>query len=460
MTRPSPVILLELNELTPSLLDRFIGEDRLPNFKRFRDESLVFTTDAEEQAPNLEPWIQWVTVHTGLPLSRHGVFHLDEGHKLDTKRVWEIVSDEGHPVWVCGSMNIRGRRDLRGALLPDPWCTKVPPTPNELTLYFRFVQQNVLEYSNSRIPLSKADYARFAGFMASHGGRVGTASTIAAQLVSERTNGQRWKRATLLDKLQTDVFRYYYRKIQPRFSTFFLNSTAHFQHSYWRNMEPEPFTVKPTAGEQEMYESAIVYGYEQMDGILGDFFTLAGSEATLVLCTALSQQPCLRYETQGGAVFHRPIDFAKLASQLGVRDQCAAAPVMTHQFHLEFATDDAAIRAETQLSGIQVAGRPALDVERRGNRVFSGSAIYVDVPADAVLALPDGGSLRFFDMFYKVDTMKSGMHHPDGVLWVRTPGRAHAVDTVPVPLTRVAPTLLDLCGVRSPGDMADPIPTH
>ena len=48
MTAPPSVILLELNELVPQLLDRFIAEGRLPNFERLRKESLVFTTDAEE----------------------------------------------------------------------------------------------------------------------------------------------------------------------------------------------------------------------------------------------------------------------------------------------------------------------------------------------------------------------------------------------------------------------------
>jgi len=82
-----PVILLELNELTPSIMDRFIAEGRLPNFKRLRDRSEVFVTDAQERSPYLEPWIQWVTVHTGVPYSEHKVFRLSEGHKAPQKRM-------------------------------------------------------------------------------------------------------------------------------------------------------------------------------------------------------------------------------------------------------------------------------------------------------------------------------------------------------------------------------------
>ena len=45
------VIVLEFNELTPSLIDRFIGEGALPNFARLRSESRVFTTIADERIP-------------------------------------------------------------------------------------------------------------------------------------------------------------------------------------------------------------------------------------------------------------------------------------------------------------------------------------------------------------------------------------------------------------------------
>ena len=72
----APMILLEFNELSPALMDAFIDQGCLPNFKRLRESSQVFTTVAEEVAPNLDPWIQWVTVHSGLSFDEHGVFHL------------------------------------------------------------------------------------------------------------------------------------------------------------------------------------------------------------------------------------------------------------------------------------------------------------------------------------------------------------------------------------------------
>lgn len=40
------LILLELNELSPDLMSRFIDEGKLPNFRRLRTQSTLYTTDA------------------------------------------------------------------------------------------------------------------------------------------------------------------------------------------------------------------------------------------------------------------------------------------------------------------------------------------------------------------------------------------------------------------------------
>ncbi|HEY1417044.1 MAG TPA: hypothetical protein VGF41_04040, partial [Myxococcaceae bacterium] len=75
MPRQPAVIVLEFNELSPVLMRRFIDAGHLPAFRRLRDEAEVWTTDAGERPPFLEPWIQWITVHSGQPYREHGVFN-------------------------------------------------------------------------------------------------------------------------------------------------------------------------------------------------------------------------------------------------------------------------------------------------------------------------------------------------------------------------------------------------
>jgi hypothetical protein len=449
----NPVIVLEFNELTPSLIDRFAAEGDLPNFTKLKQQSHVFTTEAEERAPDLEPWIQWVTVHSGLTYKEHGVFHLNEGHKLSVKRTWETIAEAGHTSWICGSMNI-GQSDAPNVmLLPDPWCTKVKPNPAELELYFRFVQQNVLEHTNTNIPLSLADYASFLGFMVRKGLSAGTVMAIARQLLAEQTSDCRWQRVVLLDLLQFDVFAHYYRKLTPAFSTFFLNSTAHYQHAYWDSMEPEKFSVLPGNGAAQKYRDAIRFGYQKMDVMLDRMMRLADqSSATLVLCTALSQQPSPDYDQNDGAAFYRPRRFEDFATAIGLRGRYSIQPVMSEQFHLEFADPAEAAAAAAHLTTVLMGGAPMLSVEHTATRIFVGCSLHHDVADEAQMSV-GGRTLRFGDLFYKMDTGKTGMHHPDGILWIRRPDHRHQTTTAKVPLTAVAPTLLNLLSVPAPSHM-------
>ena len=89
------VVLIEFNELSPALLDRFIAEGELPNFAAFRAASDVFTTDAGESDAALVPWIQWPSVHTGLPYAEHGIYHLGDAERCAAPTIESVLSDAG-----------------------------------------------------------------------------------------------------------------------------------------------------------------------------------------------------------------------------------------------------------------------------------------------------------------------------------------------------------------------------
>ncbi len=447
-----PVVLLEFNELSPALMARFLEEGRLPNFRRLHDESQVFTTRAIESPPALEPWIQWVNVHTGLDFADHGIFSLDQGHKLEQPAVWDFLSRAGLRVLVFGSMNVRYDLPLNGCVVPDPWTTRLEVHPNDLEPYFRFVQRNVLDYTG-RVSLGLGDRLRFLSFMVSHGLSLETVWAVARQMASDRLGG-RWKRAALLDKLQYDVFAWYYRRLRPHFSTFFLNSTAHFQHLYWRSHAPDLFQVKPSPDDVAEHGSAIQFGYQEMDRLLGRFFDLVGPDAVVVFCTALSQQPCLTYEESGGKLAYRPHDFEALLGLAGVAEPHRVSPVMAEEFHIYFERGVDCSATEERLRSLRVREQPVLRLRREEGGLLAGCGIFHEVPPDAMVTGGLAGkSAPFFDLFYLIDGKKSGMHHPDGLLWIRTPEKKHEVIGEKVPLTSIAPTLLRLFKMEPPAFM-------
>lgn len=445
------VIVLELNELSPELLDRFIAQGELPNFKRLRDQSIVAVTDAEEAPPNLEPWIQWVTVHTGLTYGEHKVFDLDDGHKLTAPRIWDVVSDAGEPVWVCGSMNaaLKGGK-VNGWFVPDPWSSGVKPYPEKaLSPFFRFVQTYVQEHSRTDVPLSKLDHARFAAFMIANGLSAKTVQDTILQLTSQLGRKNRWRRAAILDRLQWDLFRAQYRRLQPTFATFFANSTAHYQHYHWREWEPEHFAVQSAPEDVEAYADAIPFGYRKMDELVGECLQLAGPDTTVVLCTALSQEPCVKYEGEGGKKQFRCRDVDQLTQLAGVTDAYHYAPVMAEEFHLRFADEAAAERACERLAALRTdEGQPLMRARREGEGLLLGCAVTQPPPGEALIRSSlHNQTASFHELFYPIEGLKSGWHHPDGVLWIRTPSKRHAEIARKVSLTELAPTFLALCGL-------------
>ena len=65
----------------------------------------------------------------------------------------------------------------------------------------------------------------------------------------------------------------------------------------------------------------------------------------------------------------------------------------------------------------------------------------------------DGNStIPFGELFYRIDAIKSGRHHPDGCLWIQT-GRHKAHEARPS-IIDVLPTQLDMLGVPAPEGLA------
>ncbi|MGE0442810.1 MAG: hypothetical protein AB7L66_17240 [Gemmatimonadales bacterium] len=455
----SRVIMLEFNELSPSLMAKFIQAGQLPHFGRLLKESMSFVTDAEEKQEALEPWIQWVTMHTGLSYDQHGVFLLGDGHKCPAKRTWDLVSDEGGRVFVCGSMNLRYDRPLNGMVIPDPWTQGVEPQPaDEFAPYLKFVTTNVREHTNSKVPLKTSDYLQFLRYMAGHGLSASTLAFIVRQQISERfVPEHKWRRAVILDRFQFDLFRHYYRQLDPHFATFFINSTAHFQHLYWRNMDPTGFKVQPSKADQDDHGGAVLYGYQQMDWIVGQVLAMAGNDRTIVFSSALGQQPCLKYEEQGGKVFYRPKDLGGFLRHVGLTIPHQVEPVMSEEFNLHFQSEADARAAMEVLDRVTVNGRPGLRSRVNGRDIITGCGIFEQIERNSTISTPAHPAPHpFFDLLYQAEGMKSGMHHPDGMFWIRRPGQAGFEYPGRVPLRACAPTILRELGVAAPASMTEP----
>jgi hypothetical protein len=297
--------------------------------------------------------------------------------------------------------------------------------------------------------LSKAELFRFAWFMARHGISLSTVLSGIRQVLSELGDkGLQWRRSIILERLQLDLFHYLKRKHKTRFSTFFCNSTAHFQHYYWRNAEPEIFDAAPGADDHPSLRNAIEDGYTNMDYLVGQFMANY-PQSQLVLLTGLSQQPW----TETAKCTFRPRDFDAFLRFVGVApNDVEIKPVMAEEFHVLCKNHDARVDVSRRIVESTINGQPLMKARLEDNGVFCGCLVNDLGTRDAVISHPTGGVRDFNDIFQLVHTVRSGRHHPHGLFWIQS--SSPRVISEPIPLIDVAPTLLSLFGIEAPPYMS------
>jgi hypothetical protein len=343
--------------------------------------------------------------------------------------------------------------DLSGFYVPDPWNTDVAVQPDSLRPFMRTVGAMVRDSSRTEGETPDAGLPAFALFMLRHGLSPATVSVLVRQLLAERRDpGVRWRRASALDRIQYDVFRHYVARERVDFATFFSNSTAHYQHYFWRHMNPEAFETAPEPGDHPSYADAVRFGYRSMDRILGRMLA-DYPDATLVLCTALSQQPWTTATKQT----YRPRDWEAVLQLAGFTSRDAEVhSIMAEEFVVRFPTEEAAIRGQEAFDRLRLGESSLLQFNREGDALVGGCAINSAGASERrITGAADGSQPLMGDIFTPIHTVRSGRHSSEGALWFRT--GEHVVHDEPVDLEDIAPTVLDLLGVQPPAHMTGSI---
>ncbi len=414
-------VLFEINEICPHLIEHFIEQGCMPNFKKYQSMFNQYLTQADAEPPALEPWIQWYSVHTGIPSSEHGVFRLTEGAHAGYKDIWTAIREQGHKVMNFGSMNTARLDGDDDIFFPDPWSHE-KANPEHLQPIAEFIANQVRDYT---IPNHKINYFAFGKTLLENGLTITTALMALKQLVAEKfkNNKNRYQRIFVLDRIMMDMFIYYHRLFSPDFATVFSNSVAHIQHAYWRYFEPEKFSVDI---ERPELKDAVKNSYINMDYRLGQImrYTMR-NDIKLLIASALSQRPYLKEEQTGGRRYYRPRSIESLLEKLEIVPM-SCEPVMTHQYILRFRNMGAKIEAEKILKSCKLFDAGEENQLFTVQNADNGNGLIFDChPRHLVSEEAEAGILGkeyvFEELFYLIDEVKSGGHDPIGIFWEQAP---------------------------------------
>lgn len=401
------VLIVELNEFSTDLIQHAIKQYPLPNLaKVWGFSKTTYQCPDRYNSGYLEPWVQWVSIHSGTPASQHRIKHLGDVPDLSFKQCWEVLSEHNVSMGVWGVMNGACQSANKVSFfLPDPWTFTEDARPaalNNLLDLPRYVAKNYQHLS--KMTMVKKAW-KLLSFIATSGqGKAIFKEVLALGKALLKHGKHHFVFISFFDYIQTRLFSEYKKKYNPKVSILFLNSLAHIQHHHWREGED---TVTPQ----------IRHGLEQLDRVFGFLFETFPQDA-IVVHNGLSQmntnheKPWVLYRQKDPAGFLKALNIPALRVEQH----------MTHDGHVFFANEHDRDVAFTALRYATLLQKPLFLVEKNTHdpcKLFYQLKFTDKLTDKQCTFIYQDKAYRFFDYFDEIVT-RTGRHIPIGTIFSDT----------------------------------------
>jgi hypothetical protein len=409
------LLVLELNEINFEQVQAYAAGGHLPHLADLVARHGISETTSELAYEELEPWIQWVTAHTGRTLAEHGIERLGDIVGTELEQIWEVLERQGVRVGAISPMNAANRCRDAAFFLPDPWTPEPVTGSGLLRRLHRSVAQMVNDNAASKVTAGSAANLLI-GLL--RYGRLAGAGGYAADLLGA-ARGRPWRKAMMLDRLLADVFITETRRHRPSFATLFLNAGAHIQHHYLFNSATYEGSFRNPAWYVRAADDPVTEVYELYDAVVGQVRRVF-PDARLMIATGLHQDP------HGAVTFYwRLKDHAAFLRSAEVPFRSVEAR-MSRDFVMLHRDAAEAQDAEQRLARITGEdGRPLFAVDNRGDSLFVMLTWPEDISLDFVYLVDGRRTTGLRDQVAFV-AIKNGEHNGIGYFidTARTPDQA------------------------------------
>lgn len=393
--------LIELNEFALELFERGTQELILPNIaKLLTMNSSVTTTDDRIEHRGLDPWVQWVSVHTGVPSSTHGIIHLgDTPSNLNVQQIWQVLSTHGISSGIWGAMNAtrEGAPNCQ-FFLPDPWTFSEDAYPDKLNSLLslpRYYSKNYLDVSPREFLKHTFQLIKFVVGSGSVMRLVRQMPLILRGIFKNGINNAIL--FSLFDLFSAILFIEQKNKSKPQFSLIFLNSIAHLQHHKWES--------------GHKLNSDLRFGLRVIDRALGLLFESMGDDEAVVIMNALTQRNIVGEDVK---ICYRQINPTKFLTSVGL-DYVKVEQLMTNDAHVFFKDVNDRKIAARELEKVRIFDKALFQVEIDGQnplKLFYQIDFWDELKTDAALRI-NGRESNFSDHFEAI-VARTGSHISNG----------------------------------------------
>ena len=353
------LLLIELNEINFTLIKKYIDKypEKFLNLRNLYNLNHA-STYSEFNYHELEPWIQWVSIHTGKNYREHKIFRLGDMINSNVEQIFEKVEKLGFSVGVMSAMNAKNSLKNPSYFIPDPWTDTKTDGSFFSNLIKSVLVQTVNDNSQSKITL-KSIFSLLIIFLRYM--RIKDYADFIKLAIS--SIGKGWRKALFLDLLIHKIHLQLLKENNPNFSTVFLNAGAHIQHHYLFNSE---FSIRTNPS---WYINENFDPFREMleiyETIIQDYVSMKNYE--LIFATGLSQK-----EYDKPEIYWRIKDHESFLKKLDLNFK-EIHPRMTRDFLIDFDSYEDMEKCYKTLLAIKDKDEEKLFgvLDKRGNSLFA-----------------------------------------------------------------------------------------
>lgn len=457
------IIFYELNEVPWQVVDYFTKECPNSTWAKILRNAHQYTTHTQDSG-ELHPWSTWPTVHRGVYNDTHQIRFLNQTIKNTYPPIWEFLTKSNKSVGVFGSLQswpVPSKKENYRFYIPDTF-SQTPETYPETLEAFQRVNLTQTKKDGGQTPekvkISTALVKDFLTFF-NLGFSFKTVFLLMNQLIKEQLNPlYRNIRSIFQAPVSFDFYYQLLTDTHPDFSSYFTNHVAGMMHRYWKYTFPEEFNYN-LEGDDDYFKSRnILRAMKIADAQLEKLKDFADAHGyTLMIASSMGQEAIERGEYSGEL---RITDVDQFYKGLGYEGKVKNNLAMQPDFAFSFKNAEDCAHFKSLIKKLTTPdNQPLFSLKESGTTLncnLKGTPLTLEKKFIYKESLPLG--LDQLGISVIARDPGTGYHQPKGIWVIYKKGLKALPYREQVESIQIAPTILNLMGVKKPSYMKSALP--
>ena len=389
------LFLFELNEFNFDFLKKYSKLYNLKFLKKLlKLEYKKLKCDSVKEMQGLDPWTQWVNIHTGKTAKNHKLFQIGESQKLKYPQIWDSLSKKKISSGIWGAMNSKNNNQLYNHIyFPDPWNFSQDIKPRYLKSFFllpSYLLKNYVRPSKIKTIIYFFYFISFflrPRFLYSI---IKKSFFIFKFFFTNKIN--KYFFYPIFDWLCLVIFLELKKKHDLNFSLFFANFLASSQHRIWQD----------SSRKKENYFTFLI-----LENIIKEIFLSLDKNEKLIVASGLSQKKI------PNEFYYRQIDQYSFFKNIGLKN-FKIEQNMTNDCMIFFKSKKDMINGFNIIKKITINKNKMFHCERKkilkNEYIFCRIIFNKKVNSKTLINIKNK-TFRFFEMCV-LDAIRTGEHIP------------------------------------------------